>query len=328
MIYNQVNPTLRWGFLSATSDFTTLRSWLGLDDSASFVLEPLKHDVTIVYQEKAEWNYVNWVLRSIIDYTKTHPVGHIMVFAPGKREVDTIAEAIRKNPAITNKKVYAVYADQDESSRNSVIESVPEGTRKIAVGTNVLETSITIPGLQLVIDTCYQKTASFNPVAIHRRLMLCLVSAAQADQRAGRTGRVGAGIVMRGCTEQYFEDVIKKHRYPAPKISAQEYTSALLSNLALVDRLNLATDGKFGDLKTIDTPSESTDRLLSASPGLRLTRRSAAVHASGDRHQQPPSDGGGRVHATMHADHRGGAKHECILDRTSRKPGLHHVFGN
>lgn len=118
------------------------------------------------------------------------------------------------------------------------------GIRRIILGTTIMESSITIPGVTVILDTMICKVASYNPEYDHNTLTSAVISASQADQRAGRVGRSADGIVSRAMTNVDFERLRKSRPYSTPKSTMLESALTILSDLALQDRLEWTFRGQ------------------------------------------------------------------------------------
>ncbi len=120
--------------------------------------------------------------------------GDVLVFLPGEREIRELAEALRKHhpPATEILPLFARLSAQDQ-------ERVfrPGGARRIVLATNIAETSLTVPGIRYVVDTGLARVKRYSYRNKVEQLRIEPISRAAADQRAGRCGRVAAGICIR-----------------------------------------------------------------------------------------------------------------------------------
>ena len=122
--------------------------------------------------------------------------GSLLVFLPGEGEIRRVDEALRKIDLPANVDVRPAlwrlgFAEQDEAIRK------PEaGRRKIVLATTIAETSLTIEGIEAVIDTGLKRAPRFDPASGMTALETVRVSQASAEQRKGRAGRLGAGAVL------------------------------------------------------------------------------------------------------------------------------------
>lgn len=133
-----------------------------------------------------------------------------LIFVSGAQDADEIVSYISANSE--NVVALAAYSAQGSEEIDKIYQKLPEGIRKAVVATNIAETSITIPDVAVVIDTCQVKEAvASNSGAT--RLETMLVTKDSATQRAGRTGRTCPGTVYRLIAEASFE-MLEDHRQP------------------------------------------------------------------------------------------------------------------
>jgi len=136
--------------------------------------------------------------------------GHMLIFAPGSNEVETIARLINEGN-LDNAIVITAFGSMQQSDISKIYEEPKEpNTRKIIIATNLAESSITLPGLGIVIDTLVEKRAETSMTGGFR-LSLRLISKDSARQRSGRTGRTRPGICYRMCTKSLY-DKLEDHR--------------------------------------------------------------------------------------------------------------------
>jgi ATP-dependent helicase HrpB len=123
--------------------------------------------------------------------------GSLLVFLPGEGEIRRVEETLLRSDLPANTDVRPLYGamalfDQDEAIRPS-----PQGRRKIVLATTIAETSLTIEGIEAVIDTGLKRVPRFDPTAGMTSLETVRVSQASAEQRKGRAGRLGPGRCYR-----------------------------------------------------------------------------------------------------------------------------------
>ncbi|NRA55049.1 MAG: ATP-dependent helicase HrpB [Gammaproteobacteria bacterium] len=121
--------------------------------------------------------------------------GNILVFLPGASEIKKVASALGQQPA--NIDVLPLYGQLSQQQQDQAISSTVPGRRKVVLATNIAETSITIEGISLVIDSGLVNKAVFNRHNGVTHLKKEQISQASAEQRAGRAGRVQAGHCWR-----------------------------------------------------------------------------------------------------------------------------------
>ena len=122
--------------------------------------------------------------------------GNILVFLPGKGEINECHEALRK---MRHTEIIPLHGDLSPDAQDIAFESQSEH-RRVILATNVAETSITLPGITAVVDTGLVR----QRIHQNRRIVLALrpISQASAEQRRGRAGRLGPGICYRLWEEQ------------------------------------------------------------------------------------------------------------------------------
>lgn len=173
--------------------------------------------------------------------------GSILVFLPGAgeiRHVERLLAAAKLPPHIT---VAPLYGNLSPAEQDRAIEPSPAGHRKVVLATSIAETSLTIEGIRIVIDSGLMRVPRFDPRSGMSRLDTIAVSEASADQRRGRAGRVEAGICYRLWTPA-------ANRALAP-FSNPEIMDADLSGLAL--ELAVWGVGDANSLKWLTPPPPS-----------------------------------------------------------------------
>jgi ATP-dependent helicase HrpB len=124
--------------------------------------------------------------------------GDVLVFLPGAFEIEKAVRELTQwiqNEGIRDFLVLPLYASLPEDRQREVFKET--GKRKIICATNIAETSITLPGIKAVVDSGLQKVMRMDPALGFDRLETLRISKASADQRAGRAGRVSAGVALR-----------------------------------------------------------------------------------------------------------------------------------
>ena len=136
--------------------------------------------------------------------------GDILVFLPGEREIREAAEALRKH-ALARPGLSAAHAPEIlplfsrlSAGEQDRIFKPSSGQRRIVLATNVAETSLTVPGIRYVIDTGLARVKRYSYRNKIEQLQIEKISQAAARQRAGRCGRVAAGVCIRLYDEQDF----------------------------------------------------------------------------------------------------------------------------
>jgi len=153
--------------------------------------------------------------------------GDVLVFLPGQREIRDTAEALRKHhPPHTE--ILPLYSRLSAAEQDRVFR--PHGGRRIVLATNVAETSLTVPGIRYVVDPGYARLNRYSYRSKVQRLPVEKISQASANQRAGRCGRVSAGVCIRLYSE---EDFAAREPFTPPEILRTNLAGVMLQMQAL-----------------------------------------------------------------------------------------------
>ncbi len=148
--------------------------------------------------------------------------GDVLVFLPGEREIREAAEHLRRHhpPGV---EVVPLFARLSQQEQDMVFE--PHSARRIVLATNVAETSLTVPGIQYVIDAGTARVKRYSYRNKVEQLQIEPVSQAAANQRAGRCGRVSNGICVRLYDEK---DFAGRPRFTDPEILRSSLAGVIL----------------------------------------------------------------------------------------------------
>lgn len=151
--------------------------------------------------------------------------GDLLVFLPGRREIRTVEHLLWEKGLPENVSVHTLHGEDRYDVQAAALRPAPTGKRKVILSTNVAETSVTIDGVRVVIDSGLARTIRFDPRRGMSGLITVAISKASAEQRRGRAGREAQGVCYRLWTEEEHA-----HR---PEFSLPEIKSADLTPLAL-----------------------------------------------------------------------------------------------
>jgi ATP-dependent helicase HrpB len=126
--------------------------------------------------------------------------GDVLVFLPGAREIRRV-QSILEAAALTGVTVLPLYGELPAQSQDAALTAAAAGHRKVVLATNIAETSLTIPGVRVVVDSGLMRRARFDPVTGMSRLETLRISRASAAQRQGRAGRTAPGVCYRAWSE-------------------------------------------------------------------------------------------------------------------------------
>ena len=135
------------------------------------------------------------VASAVLDTLKTE-TGSLLVFLPGQREIERVAERLAGKVGV-DVHLAPLYGALDAVAQDRAIRPAPDGTRKVVLATSIAETSLTIDGVTVVVDSGLRRLPVFEPATGLSRLETVRVSKAAADQREGRAGRTAPGVAIR-----------------------------------------------------------------------------------------------------------------------------------
>lgn len=185
---------LRIAVMSATLDDARVASLLG--DAPVIESKGRTYPVHIRYRERKADERVEDVMAAAIRNVVQTEQGSVLAFLPGRAEIERTAERLEgRLPADTD--VIGLHGTMEIGAQDAAIRPAPEGRRKIVLATAIAETSITIDGVRVVIDSGLSRLPKFEPATGLTRLETVRVSQASAAQRAGRAGRTAPGIAIR-----------------------------------------------------------------------------------------------------------------------------------
>ena len=172
----------------------------------------------------------------------TEQEGSILTFLPGQREILSVARQLATElDAETQREVLIapLYGGLSLERQQQAMEPAPAGKRKIVLSTNLAETSLTIEGIQTVVDSGLVREAIFDPVTGMTRLATRRISRASATQRQGRAGRLGPGFCYRVWSEEQQQRLVA---HSLPEILQADLAPMALQLLSwgVADPLELA----------------------------------------------------------------------------------------
>jgi len=193
-VQGALRPDLRLLVMSATLDGARVARLL---DGASVVESAGRSfQVDIRYEERPAGMPVEDAMAKAIREAVAVETGSVLAFLPGQREIERTAERlVGRLPE--NCDIVPLYGQLDGKAQDAAIRPAAEGRRKVVLATSIAETSITIDGVRVVIDSGLSRLPHYEPATGLTRLETVRVSRASADQRAGRAGRTEAGIAIR-----------------------------------------------------------------------------------------------------------------------------------
>ncbi len=216
-------PELKLVVMSATLEAAPVAAYLG--DCARLRSEGRRFEVGVEYLPVADDRYLDQqVLAAVKRVLAAEHPGDLLVFLPGAAEIRRAREACDELAQRHGIELHALHGDLGSEEQDRAVR--PSKRRKIIFSTNVAETSVTIEGVGVVIDSGLARVASHSPWSGLPTLKLAKVSKASATQRAGRAGRTRAGHCVRLYTRS---DHDGRQDHDAAEIRRVDLTETVLS---------------------------------------------------------------------------------------------------
>lgn len=201
----ELNPDVQLLIMSATLPAEALHQWLANVGIAAavFVSEGRQFPISLHYRPPpqrsvglpsglSEWQAH---LPAVVQEALSLATYGVLVFLPGQREIRWLREQLSLSPQVHYQELYG---GLPLAAQQQVLQPLPSGSGiKLVLATNVAETSVTIPDIDVVVDSGRERQARFLPKYQFTQLQTRLIAHASAVQRAGRAGRTGPGHCFR-----------------------------------------------------------------------------------------------------------------------------------
>ena len=195
-------------------------------------------------EEEALWERVGKVLRDAALVPEKDR--RVLVFMPGVHEIRKTVELLEKSSVARGYEVLPLYSGLPPQAQRAAVATA--GGPRIIVATNVAETSITIDGISLVVDSGLARMAKFDVRRGIDSLLVSPISRAAAEQRAGRAGRTGPGKCVRLWSEA---DHGRREGFELPEVKRVDLAEAVLY-------LKAAGWNQVMDFRWLDGPEEES----------------------------------------------------------------------
>lgn len=151
--------------------------------------------------------------------------GSILAFLPGAAEIRRTEALLLEQVRDPKVDIVALFGALDAAEQDRAVLPAPEGRRKVVLATSIAETSLTIEGVRVVVDSGLARVPRFEPDVGLTRLETIRVSRAAADQRRGRAGRTEPGVCYRLWSEG---ETASLPAFATPEILAADLTGLVL----------------------------------------------------------------------------------------------------
>jgi len=181
--------------------------------------------------------------------------GSLLVFLPGAGEIRRTETLLKERIAAPDVDIVALYGALDAREQDRAIAPSPSGRRKVVLATSIAETSLTIEGVRVVVDSGLSRVPRYEPDVGLTRLETVRVSHAAADQRRGRAGRTEPGVCYRLWDEPQTGSL---EPYTKPEILSADLSSFLLD----LAQWGVSDPAKLSFLDSPPTPALNEARVL------------------------------------------------------------------
>lgn len=209
-----------------------------LDGAPVIVSEGRSYPVETRYLGRSvERRIEDQVKDAIMRAVRSEP-GSVLAFLPGQREIIRVAEALEET--MKGDVILApLYGAMDPRDQDQAIAPAPVGKRKVVLATAIAETSLTIEGIRVVVDSGLARVPQFEPDVGVTRLVTVRAPLSSVDQRRGRAGRMEPGVCYRLWDEAQTSSL---SRFPEPEIRTADLTGLLLdcADWGVVDPTSLS----------------------------------------------------------------------------------------
>lgn len=222
-------PDLYIGVMSATLETNSLKEFLSPcsvleSEGRTFPVEILYNGAGSPREAPPVWERA---AKQFNKLAKSYD-GDCLIFMPGAYEIRKTIEALSDQPEAKGCAVMALHGELPAEQQDAVLET--QNRRKIIVATNVAETSLTIDGIRMVIDSGLARIPSFDPHRGINTILVRQISQASAQQRSGRAGRTAPGVCLRLWGEREHN---QRSPQELPEVKRLDLSEILLSLKAL-----------------------------------------------------------------------------------------------
>ncbi|MFN3725630.1 MAG: ATP-dependent helicase HrpB [Allosphingosinicella sp.] len=220
-----LRPDLRLLAMSATLDGARFSSLMG--NAPVVASEGRSHPVELVHLGRASERRIEDEMAAAVRRALAETKGSLLAFLPGVAEIERTAERLAGAlPADAD--LHRLHGSLDPAEQRAAIKAAPAGRRKVVLATSIAETSLTLDGVRIVVDSGLARRPRYDRAAGLTRLVTERASQASVTQRAGRAGRQAPGRVYRLWEEAATASL---PRFDPPEILEADLSALLLDCL-------------------------------------------------------------------------------------------------
>ncbi len=246
----ELRDELRLIVMSATLDPGPIADYLGSNavpvscQGRSYPIEVVYHDIVGRRQRPSEMLLAGSTRRAepSVDYGQLRDgitqaleqtQGHVLVFLPGRAEIDRVRRVLADSLISQTISIVSLHGSLSPQQQDLAVRGGAKGVRKVILSTNIAETSVTVEGVTAVVDSGLAKIPVLDSRLGLTRLQTEPISMASADQRAGRAGRTAPGVTYRMWSAVNHRS---REAYDQPEIVRGDLAATVLTLASLGER--------------------------------------------------------------------------------------------
>ena len=236
--------------MSATLDGARVSALL--DDAPVVTSDGRLHPVEVVHQHRDPVAPLAPDVARAVEQALAEHAGDVLVFLPGVGEIRRVTTELQVPGDVD---VRPLHGSLPPAEQDAALRPTPAGRRTVVLATDLAESSVTVPGVRVVVDAGLSREPRLDPRTGMTRLVTTRASRASADQRAGRAGRLAPGVAIRLWS---LEDHQQRDAHPRPELLQTDLAAFVLQVAAWGAELH--------ELRLLDMPPdeavEAARRLL------------------------------------------------------------------
>lgn len=218
-------PDLKLIVMSATLETDLLQRYLAPCSTLSSSGRVFPVAIEYLPKPPGRDQYPLWDLAADeLEKVARHSEGDVLIFMPGKYEIGRTIGAVRASRLSDQFVALPLHGELPPREQDAALAAYDK--RKAIVATNVAETSLTIPGIRVVIDSGLARISRFDPRRGINTLLVEKISRASADQRAGRAGRTAPGVCLRLWSER---EHLERPPHELPEVKRLDLAEVVLT---------------------------------------------------------------------------------------------------
>ena len=219
-------PDLRLLAMSATLDGARFAALMGADEEGAPVIESegRSYPLALRHIGRDANGRIEDAVTAAVRRALAEEDGGVLAFLPGVAEIERVAERLNRLP--DDVRLHHLHGSLDPAEQRAAIRPEPDGARKLVLATSIAETSLTLDGIRVVVDSGLARRPRYDRAAGMTRLVTERASQAAATQRAGRAARQGPGIAYRLWEEAATAGL---PRFDPPEIVEADLSALVLS---------------------------------------------------------------------------------------------------